>query len=283
MKPASCAGPFVYTAAGLLRGVRILCSSSSLATTLLIANPASAQTITEHIATGDSLYDALQPDAAAEQYRAAVFMNVGNYEALWKLARAQMDVAKQLLGDENEEERDRLYNDAWIYAAEAMRVDSLDAEGHFMLASVMGRLSRTKGGKERVRFGKEIYDEAATALELDPQHDGAHHVIGAWHAEVKRLSGITKFFAKTFLGGGYMGIASWDSAAVHLEKSVEIKPDHIFHRLELAEVYLDLDQHAAAREQLAQISVLPVSDVMDPIHKETAARLLDELEERNQI
>jgi len=283
MIPASRAGPFVYTAVRLFRRVRITCSGSSLAATLLVANPASAQTIAEHIAAGDSLYDALQPDAAAEQYRAALFMNAGNYEVLWKLARAQMDVAKQLLGDENEEKRDRLYNDAWIYAAEARRVDSLDAEGHFMLASVLGRLSRTKGGTERVRFGKEIYNEAATALELNPQHDGAHHVIGAWHAEVKRLSGITKFFAKTFLGGGFMGIASWDSATVHLEKSVEIKPDYIFHRLELAEIYLDLDQYTAAREQLAQISVLPVSDVMDPIHKETAARLLDEIEERNQI
>jgi post-segregation antitoxin (ccd killing protein) len=77
-----------------------------------------------------------------------------------------------------------------------------------------------------------------------------------------------------------MGIASWDSATVHLEKSVEIRPDYIFHRLELAEVYIDLEEYAAAREQLAQISVLPVLDVMDPIHKETAARWLDEIRER---
>jgi hypothetical protein len=207
-------------------------------------------------------------------------MDVGNYEALWKLARAEVDVAKQLLGDEHEDERDRRFNDAWIYAAEAVRVDSLDAEGHFMLAMVMGRLSRTKGGKERVRFGKEIYNGAARALELDPQHDGAHHVLGAWHAEVKRLSGITKFFAKTFLGGGFLGIAHWDSATVHLERSVEIRPDYIYHRLELAEVYIDLERYVEARAQLEQIQSLPIADVMDPIHKETAAGLLRELDER---
>ncbi len=280
MIPAPHDRPFGYTAARLLRGCRILCPGSSLAATLLVTNPAAAQTIAEYVVAGDSLYDTLQPEAAAEQYRAALFVNAGNYEALWKLARAQVDVAKQLLGAENEETRDRLYNDAWIYAAEAVRVDSLDAEGHFMLASVIGRLSRTKGGKERVRFGKEIYNEAAAALELDPQHDGAHHVLGAWHAEVKRLSGITKFFAKTFLGGGFMGIASWDSATVHLERSVDIRPDFIFHRLELAELYIDLEEYAAAREQLEQISVLPVLDVMDPIHKETAARWLDEIRDK---
>jgi FimV-like protein len=147
---------------------------------------------------------------------------------------------------------------------------------------VLGRLSRTKGGKERVRFGKEIYDEAALALKLDPQHDGAEHVLGAWHAEVKRLSGITKFFAKTFLGGGYMGIASWDSAVVHLEAAVRIKPVHIFHRLELAEVYIDIEDYPKARDQLDEVTVLPISDVGDPRHKETAARLLEEIREKMQ-
>ncbi|UCD25510.1 MAG: hypothetical protein JSW51_06240 [Gemmatimonadota bacterium] len=264
----------------LSRKWRVALTTCALAAILHAADGASAQTIAEYVDIGDSLYDALQPAAAAEQYRAALFIDAGTYEALWKLARAQVDVAKQLLGEELQGERDRLYNDAWIYAAEAVRVDSLDAEGHFMLAMVMGRLSRTKGGKERVRFGKEIYNEAALALELDSLHDGAYHVLGAWHAEVKRLSGITKFFAKTFLGGGYMGIASWDSAVVHLEKSVEIKPDYIFHRLELAEVYVELDRYAEAREQLMEIGMLPVSDVMDPVHKETALRLLDEIREK---
>lgn len=246
------------------------------------ALPAASQTIDELVHTGDSLYAALEPEAALEQYRAALFIDPSHYDALWKFARAQVDIAKQLIDDREEQQRDSMYSEAWLYAAEAVRVDSLGADGHFMLANVLGRLSRTKGGKERVRFGKEIYDEAALALKLDPQHDGAEHVLGAWHAEVKRLSGITKFFAKTFLGGGYMGIASWDSAVVHMKAAVRIKPVHIFHRLELAEVYIDIEEYPKARDQLDEVTVLPISDVGDPWHKETAARLLEEIREKMQ-
>jgi regulator of sirC expression with transglutaminase-like and TPR domain len=118
-------------------------------------------------------------------------------------------------------------------------------------------------------------------VQLDSLHDGAYHVLGAWHAEIKRLSGITKFFAKTFLGGGFMGMASWDSAVVHLERSVELKPEYIYHRLELAEVYLDLEQYAMAREQLERLLTLPNGDVLDPMHKETATRLLDEIKDKS--
>ncbi len=248
----------------------------------ILVVPSASQTLEQLVHLGDSLYGALDPEAALEQYRAALFIDASNYDALWKFARAQVDIAKLLVDEQQEEQRDSMYSEAWLYAAEAVRVDSLGADGHFMLANVLGRLSRTKGGKERVRFGKEIYEEAALALELDPLHDGAEHVLGAWHAEVKRLSGITKFFAKTFLGGGYMGIASWDSAVAHLEASVEMKPDHVFHHLELAEVYIDIGEYAKAREELEQVLVLPVSDVGDPWHKETAARLLEEIRQKAQ-
>ncbi|UCG87052.1 MAG: hypothetical protein JSW71_00455 [Gemmatimonadota bacterium] len=251
-----------------------------LAAVATVVESAPAQTVAQHVATGDSLYDAMKPAEAREQYRAALFIDAADYEALWKFTRAQVDVAKQLVAEEDGDERERLYNDAWIYAAEVVRVDSTGPDGHFMLAQVLGRLSRTKGGEDRVRFGRQIYESAALTLELDSLHDGAHHVMGAWHAEVKRLSGITKFFAKTFLGGGFLSRASWDSAVVHLGRAVQLKPDYIFHRLELAEVYLDLEEYAGAREQLQRLQELPNTDVMDWSYKETAARLLEEIREK---
>jgi tetratricopeptide (TPR) repeat protein len=88
---------------------------------------------------------------------------------------------------------------------------------------------------------------------------------------------VTKFFAKTFLGGGFLSKASWDSAAVHLERAVELKPDYIFHRLELAEVYIDLANYTGAEEQLQRLLELPKTDVMDVSYKETAARLLENI------
>lgn len=269
-------GP-LYSRVSAARSLRVTSILAGLAAVATLVETASAQTATQYIAVGDSLYNAMKPAEAREQYRAALFRDVANYEALWKYARAQVDVAKQLVAEQDRATREELYNDAWVYAAEAVRVDSTGADGHFMLAQVLGRVSRTKGGKDRVRFGRQIYESASLALRLDSLHDGAHHVLGAWHAEVKRLSGVTKFFAKTFLGGGFLSKASWDSAAVHLERAVELKPDYIFHRLELAEVYIDLANYTGAEEQLQRLLELPKTDVMDVSYKETAARLLENI------
>jgi len=58
---------------------------------------------------------------------------------------------------------------------------------------------------------------------------------------------------------------------------VEIQPLHIFHRLELAEVYTDLGQYSKAREQLEIIPTLPIADVLDAQYKDDAAALLTEI------
>lgn len=242
---------------------------------------ATGQSVAEHIALGDSAHEALEPAEALEHYRSAHLADPQNYEAIWKFARSQIDVAKLLVEGSNRERRDSLYGVAVAMAGGAIYVDSLDAEGHAVLASAVGRLSRTKSGRERVRYGREIYDEAARAIELNPDHDGAHHVIGAWHAEVRRLSGITRFFAKTFMGGGFMDKASRDSAVAHLVRATEIKPDYVFHHLELAEVLIDVERYAEARQQLQIVMELPVTDVSDPRHKETATGLLEEIQGRS--
>lgn len=248
----------------------------------LVAGPAAAQTAAEHVATGDSLFDALQPADALRHFQAALAQEATSYDANWKAARAIADVAKQIGGDAkpDEQRRDSLYSLGRGYAEAAVQANPQGADGHYVLAMVLGRLSRTKGSKERVRFAKLIYDEATKALELAPDHDAAHHVLGAWHAEVRRLSGVQRFFAKALFGGGFMSVATWDKAVEHLERAVAISPTHVYHRLELAEVYVDLDRYTKARELLASIAPLPVADVLDPQYKQEAAALLAKIRDK---
>jgi tetratricopeptide (TPR) repeat protein len=238
-----------------------------------------AQTV-DHIALGDSA-GLMHPDVALRHYQAALAADSMSYEANWKAARAIADVAKQIQGnaDSLKQRRDSLYSVGRRYAERAIRADSTKADGHYVMAMVLGRLSRTKGSKERVRYAKLIYDEATRAVAINPNHDNAHHVLGAWNAEVKRLSGIQRFFAKALFGGGFMSVANWDAAVEHLERAVAIHPDHIYHRLELAEVYADIGQNSKAREQLTAIATLPLADVLDAQYKEEAANLLTHLKD----
>jgi tetratricopeptide (TPR) repeat protein len=244
----------------------------------LVATGLAAQTVARHIAEGDSA-GLMHPDVQLHHYQAALALDSMSYEANWKAARAIADVAKQIESnaDSLKRRRDSLYAVGRVYAERAVRADSTRPDGHYVLAMVLGRLSRTKGSKERVRYAKIIFDEATKAVQIDSNYDLAHHVLGAWHAEVKRLSGFQRFFAKALFGGGFMDRANWGDAVMHLQRAVAIAPNHIYHRLELAEVYTDLGQYTKAREQLQIIPTLPNADVMDAEYKKEAADLYKDI------
>ncbi|HUL50458.1 MAG TPA: tetratricopeptide repeat protein [Gemmatimonadales bacterium] len=249
---------------------------------LLCAAPLAAQNIEAEIRAGDSLHLALRPAEALTRFHAVLAADSNNYAALWRASRETIDIAKQIEGDQDslKDRRDSLYGVARAYAEAAVRVDSNRAEGHSFVAQSLGRLSLTRGGKERVRFAKIIYDEAMRAITLDSTEDAPYHVIGAWHAEVKRLSSFTRFFAKTLFGAGFMGRANWDDAQRYLERSVALKPSNVYHRLELARVYIDVGKYTAARDQLATIHGLPIGDVLDPKYKAQAAQLLADIKDK---
>ena len=167
-----------------------------------------------------------------------------------------LDLGEQIPDSVKSPERDSLYARAEVLARRAVAADSNRAEGHFALAAAVGRESLTMGKKDRIRRAPIIRDEARKAIALDPRHDGAYHILGRWNAEIMRLSGFSRFFAKSFLGAGIFKEASWDSATADLEKAVELDPERIYHRLELAQVYTDRKRYDDARAQLAQVDSL---------------------------
>src|SRR2546429_1757047 len=235
---------------------------------LCLVRPARAQThptVAERRGRGDGARAALAPAQALQHYRAALAADSTNYAAWWRAGRERVDIAKQVRGrdDSSKHLGDSLYTAARAYGEAAVRVNPAGADGHFTVGQALGRLSRTKGGKERVRFAKIIYDEGMKAIELDSTHDGAYHLVGAWHAEGKRLSGFQKFFAKALFGGGFLDKGNWDDAQKYLERAVALKPHNIFHRLDLAGVYVDLGKYSKAREQLTTIATLPIADGLD--------------------
>jgi Tfp pilus assembly protein PilF len=77
-----------------------------------------------------------------------------------------------------------------------------------------------------------------------------------------------------------MSVASWDKAVEHLERAVAINPSHVFHRLELAEVEIDLGRYSKARELLSSIAPLPIGDALDQRYKQDAVTLLQEIRDK---
>jgi tetratricopeptide (TPR) repeat protein len=251
-----------------------------VAASVLAAAPLGAQNVAEHVSAGIAAREARDPAGALKHFQAALAQDSMNYQANWEAALALIDLGKATPDDVKSPARDSLYALAEVYARRAATANPSDAEGHFALANAIGRASLTKSKKERVQRASEIRNEALRAIQLNPRHDGAYHVLGRWNAEIMRLSGATRFFAKNFLGGDVFNQASWEGAVSNMEKAVELNPRRIYHRLDLAEVYVDRGRYSDARTQLQRVEALPISDPLDPTYKQQAADLLKKIGNR---
>lgn len=242
-----------------------------------LTGAAPAQTA-DHRALGIARAEGRDPEAALIHFQAALEADSTDYELNWRAALAAIDLGKQIPDSVKSPRRDSLYAQAERYARKATVANPSGADGHFVLGAAIGRASLTKGKRERVRRAVEIRNEALKAIELKPDHDGAYHVLGRWNAEIMRLSGFERFFARSFLGGSIFSQASWDHAVEFMEKSVSLAPTNIYHHLDLALVLIDRGRYADARRHLEQIAALPVEDVMDPRYKEDAASWLGKID-----
>src|SRR5262249_44852618 len=232
---------------------------------------------TAEIAQGAAAFAARQPDVALRHFENALAVDSTSYQANWRAALALITLGSETPDSVKSSERDSLYARAERDARRAVAADSLGAEGHFLLARAIGQTALTKGKKERIRLAGEVRSEALRAIQLDPRHDGAYHVLGRWNAEVMRLSGFSRFFARQFLGGEIFGQASWNAAIENLERAVQLDSTRITHRLDLARVYVDRKRYADARTQLTAIAALPVRDFEDPRFKQEGAALLEKI------
>jgi regulator of microtubule dynamics protein 3 len=249
---------------------------SCVATLLLAAvhaPPTAAQTVADHVAMGVAATEARDLRTGLAHYEAALALDSTDYAANWRAAFALLDEGELIPDSLPSAERDTVFGRAEVLARRAVAADSLGPEGHFAVAATVGRAALTMGKKERIRRAKIVREEALRALALDPTHDGAYHVLGRWNAEIMRLSGLSRFFAKRFLGAGIFGEASWAEAIANLQKAVELDPQRIYHRLELARVYADRKRYQEAIDQLGRISSLPDRELLDPLYRERAVEL----------
>lgn len=248
--------------------------SAAFVGAVVTAATANAQSPAAHIAIGDSIYAQFKPDEALPHYLAAIGPDSSNYEALWKASRSEIDLAES---EKDQGKRDRLSIAGETLARRAIKVDPQDAEGHFALARALGRRALSVGVRDRVKYATDVRAEALEALRINPNHPGALHVMGVWNAEVMRLNGFERFFAKNVLGGRVFGEASWDKAVSFMERAVAADPDRIVHHLDLGKIYADIGDKAKARTQFELVVQGHRIDFNDPAYQREAQSLLQKL------
>lgn len=219
----------------------------------------------------------MEPAAALARFQTVLARDSLDTEANWRAAIALNDMSLPLTRKEDRPRRDSLLGLGRDDARRAVRTAPSSAPALFALGLVLGNTALTRGTKEKVRMATEIHSLALRAIAADSNHDGALHLLGRWNYEVMSLSGFQRFVARSILGGGIFGQASWEEARRDLERAVSIDPARIYHHLDLARVLAARNETAAARSELQRIAGLPNRVAADSTYRREAVELLAKL------
>ncbi len=241
---------------------------------LPVTNMHAQPVVASAIEAGDREVKARRPAAALVHYETALADAPENYDVLWRVSAALIDVSEF---DTNAARRKAAFSRAAELARRAIAARPNDAAGHFHLARALGREALSVSARERTKYALDVRSSALRALEIDSLHAGAMHVMGRWHAEVMRLNSVTRMIARTFMGGKVFSEANWKSAVSLLERANAIEPNRTVHQLALAQIYRDVGSNDKARAMYEAAIKSPLYDANDEAYKREAQKELGEL------
>lgn len=216
---------------------------------------------------------AMEEDAARSLFEEVLEIEPENHEALWKLS---LLYSKEGYRHDDRDVMDSYYEESIDLAEQCLENFSESASCHYVYAVALGRSSEHKGPRTRIRTSREIKEHIEQALDLDPDHPGAWHLLGVWHASAANLSGGERFAANLLFGGAPEG-ASNEAAELALQQAIDLSPDRILFRLDLARFYRDMGWCEDAAQELEVILQMESQDQDDPRDKERAERMLSRL------
>lgn len=176
----------------------------------------------------------------------------------------------------NEDRQERLFREAISHAERAVSLDSADNQAHYTLARACGRLAQIVGIKEQMSLAARIKAEADKAIELNPKHDLAFHIIGLWNFRFAELSWIERTVANAIFGKIPKN-ATFANALRAFERAAQLDPNNIAHFYEKARTLIELDRDDEAKAALLEAARLTPRRAIDANYQKKAKALLADL------
>ena len=228
--------------------------------------------VADAVQAGDEAHTALRPMDALDRFRDALDVDPDSYPALWRASREALALGALAADDDD---RRRWREAAVTYARHATDVNSDGVEGHAWLARTLWASLQDRSVGARARGSADALAAARRALALDPANPAAHGVIGAWHADIMRLSPVARWAVRHLVGPDAVDGASWQDAEVHLRLAAEAaEPAGLTYHLALGRVLLDAGRRDEGRACLRLVLERPSVEPEDPMIKQRAQELL---------
>jgi tetratricopeptide (TPR) repeat protein len=198
--------------------------------------------------------------SAVAALRQAQTADYGNFDAAWKLARANYYLGTHTTGDE----ADNAFQEGIKAGKVAVQLQGNRPEGHFWLGANYGGAAEgsTLAGLSSV---EDIKNEMETVIKIDSkfQNGSAYMGLGKLYLQAPKA-----------LGG------DTNKAIEYLQKGLSIAPDNALIRASLAEAYHQAGRDAEARKQIDELLAMTPSQDYLPEHKdavEEAKKLQEKL------
>jgi tetratricopeptide (TPR) repeat protein len=180
---------------------------------------------------------------------------------LVRLADLYLDVGDN--GPQDLSKRRAAYEEGARLAKQAIELHEPNAHAHYLYAANRGSAAQLKGLMASAFTVRELQRHVKRALELNPRHPAALHMMGRMLEELPWVLG---------------GDAS--AALTYLRRAVEEDPAYLHARVDLAKAYLKRNDFDSARKELAvllQRPLTPDASAAERRHRAEAQRLQDSL------
>lgn len=219
---------------------------------------------TQLVRKGDEYYSKFDNTDALKEYEKAYEQRPDSEQALMKLTRAYNDIGEEYKDQKSPEAVD--YFQKGIELAEKMKDKyPQDPETYFYLAITRGNLAMFKGGKDKVKLGRDVESYAKKAIELDPNFGPAYVALGVYYREVANLNWFLKKFAAAFFGG--LPVGTNEDSLKMLYRAKELLPNIVYVEYELGKTYRAMGEKEKMREHFQRALSLPDTDHRDEFFK----------------
>jgi len=238
----------------------------------------SAQSLEELMSEGDNYYKEFNHQKALETYLKADSLFPGNWELMWKISRAYVDLGEKMPEETSEEEEAKkaMFEKAVAYADSSVKLAPDQAEAYVRRAIANGKLALFEGVFSAIGRVNDVRDDCEKAIELGNGGNYtqalAHYVLGRAHYKVCEKP----YLLRLPLG---LGWGDMEESISHLEIAVKLRPNFRMFYLALAKSYMEEDEYEKAKDALIALEKAPFVDEDDDKVLAEAKELMKEVEE----
>ena len=235
-----------------------------------------AQTVEELIQQGDKYNTEFNHQKSLEAYQQADKLQPRNWEILWRISRAMVDIANKMPEntDEQKDAKFNKYKKSFVYADSAVKLAPDQSVTYLRRAIVNGRIALFEGVFSAIGTVNDVKEDCEKAIQLGNGGNYvqalAHYVLGRTHLKVCEKA----YLVRLPLG---LGWGDTEDAVRLLETAVKLKPNFRMFLFELAKAYIEEDEYEKAKETLKKVEKAPLTDEDDDKVLADAKKLYEEI------